>query len=249
MERQFSEHGIGAQRVTAIDGAGLPPSISARYKQAYDARFPMGAGEIGCFLSHVECWNLLVESGETHALVMEDDVLFGDSMPRIVNDTNWAALDADIIKLETNFSRTRMVKVPVAECDRRGIHLLTGKHTSTGAYVISVGAVDRLKAFADDIHLPIDQFLFNPDFPIFHEMKILQVNPAPIVQYSVLYPDDLAEEISSNLDAEREVFKRANEKFFARRILKPLRKLGKSAMRVFRSLGSKQVDKRIKYLP
>ena len=80
-------------------------------------------------------------------------------------------------------------------------------------------------------------------------MRVLQVDPAPIVQFSVLYPDDTTEEISSNLDSEREVFIPDIEGFFERRILKPLRKLAKTVRRSVRSLGSGQVEKRIKYLP
>jgi len=249
MERQFDEHGISAQRVSAVDGAALPSEILGRFKTAHDMRFPMGPGEVGCFLSHVQCWTLLQQTGESHALVMEDDVIFGASLFQIVNAVDWDGLDADIVKLETNFSRTRMARAPVLELDRRGIHLLTGKHASTGAYVINRRAIERLMGFSKEINLPIDQFLFNPDFPIFHEMRVLQVDPAPIVQFSVLYPDDTTEEISSNLDSEREVFKRDVEGFFERRILKPLRKLAKTARRSVRSLGSGQVEKRIKYLP
>lgn len=249
MERQFVEHGISAQRVPAVEGVALPSEALGRFKIAHDVRFPMGPGEVGCFLSHVQCWTSLQETGETHALVMEDDVIFGASLARLLDGVDWEGLDADIVKLETNFARTRMEKAPVLEIDGRGIRLLTGKHASTGAYVINRRVIEKLKSYSEQINLPIDQFLFNPDFSVFHEMRVLQFDPAPIVQFSILHPDDTTDEISSTLDSEREVFKRDIEGFFERRLVKPFRKLAKTARRGLRSLGGDQVEKRIKYEP
>lgn len=36
--------------------------------------FPLGAGEVGCFLSHRKCWQQIVDTGLNYALIAEDDL-------------------------------------------------------------------------------------------------------------------------------------------------------------------------------
>ena len=249
MERQFAEHQIVAFRVPAVDGAEIAPDEAAIFPNAYDARFPMGPGEIGCLLSHRKCWKTLLEANDPYALIMEDDVIFGDALHHIIENMDLAGLDADIVKLETNFSRTRISKSSPNDIDDRGIHKLLGKHTSTGAYIISNRCVQRLEILSQEFFLPVDQFLFNPDFPIFHELRMFQLNPAPAIQFSILHPDRLDDEISSTLDSERYVHQPPAEFFLERRIKKPIRKLAKTMGNWARLIGSDEISIRIKYSP
>ena len=36
--------------------------------------FPLGAGEVGCFLSHRQCWQRIVEDTQDYAFIAEDDL-------------------------------------------------------------------------------------------------------------------------------------------------------------------------------
>lgn len=64
--------------VPAVDGAALSPeAFGARYRrELFHPRYPfeLRAGEIGCFLSHRKCWELIVASGDDGAVIVEDDV-------------------------------------------------------------------------------------------------------------------------------------------------------------------------------
>ena len=44
--------------------------------------------EIGCFLSHRECWKRLIQSDEEYAAVLEDALLISDRAATYLKDTN-----------------------------------------------------------------------------------------------------------------------------------------------------------------
>lgn len=44
------------------------------------------AGEIGCYLSHLKCWELLLKSNYPYGLVLEDDCIFIDDFRKEFND-------------------------------------------------------------------------------------------------------------------------------------------------------------------
>ena len=61
-----------AQVVQAENGAGLDSAPGNLQRPHYP--FAMGAGEIGCTLSHRKCWQYIVDSGDDYALIAEDDL-------------------------------------------------------------------------------------------------------------------------------------------------------------------------------
>lgn len=67
-----------AQVVEATDGRVMSESDCARYlrRHLHDPKypFPLLAGEIGCFLSHRKCWEMIAEGSEAFGLIVEDDV-------------------------------------------------------------------------------------------------------------------------------------------------------------------------------
>lgn len=43
-------------------------------------------GEIGCYLSHLKCWDLILKTGKPYGLVLEDDVVFANDFRSKFND-------------------------------------------------------------------------------------------------------------------------------------------------------------------
>ena len=73
---QLSALGLTAEIVPAVDGATLTPAQLAGYDRAgalAKSGRTLSAGEIGCYLSHVDCARRFLASGADHALVLEDD--------------------------------------------------------------------------------------------------------------------------------------------------------------------------------
>ena len=81
MEAQFEAMGLTVTRVPAIDGkaeaARLAPMADMPGFAKLMGRPPLSA-ELGCYLSHLEVWQRLVDSGAEVGLVLEDDVVFHD---------------------------------------------------------------------------------------------------------------------------------------------------------------------------
>jgi len=100
-------------------------------------------GEIGCTLSHVKCWNTLLESGDNYALILEDDIIpaagLDDALkflvPRIDGDAPRVAL------LSGGFWYVSAEKP-------RGPYRLAGVFDAwfTHAYLINRKAAERMRA-------------------------------------------------------------------------------------------------------
>ncbi|MDE2000791.1 MAG: glycosyltransferase family 25 protein, partial [Burkholderiales bacterium] len=80
--------GLPWERAPAVDGAKLDPST---LKQLNPQPAPHGEwfrgltpGEIGCFLSHLKCWELIAQRQLACALIQEDDF---DQKPVCTRDT------------------------------------------------------------------------------------------------------------------------------------------------------------------
>lgn len=70
--------GLPWERVPGVEGKRLPPEQLAAlnpHPAPHGEWFrPLTPGEIGCFLSHLRCWQLIEERGLDCALILEDDV-------------------------------------------------------------------------------------------------------------------------------------------------------------------------------
>ena len=85
---ELEYHKIKGVFVEAINGKNLNIDrvhINQIYKPNYTYR-PLRKGEIGCYLSHIACWDLILKSGKSYGLVLEDDVVFADDFKYLFND-------------------------------------------------------------------------------------------------------------------------------------------------------------------
>ncbi len=83
IEAQLTALDLPFHRLAATDGHTLPETERARhYDVALNRRSyhkPLVAGEIGCYISHLRAWQWLLDCGEEHAVILEDDVVLGDN--------------------------------------------------------------------------------------------------------------------------------------------------------------------------
>ena len=71
LHRQFAGSRVPLHRQPAVEGSRLPAAAVRRLPG--DAAAPRGT--LGCFLSHAAAWETLLASQDSHALIMEDDVI------------------------------------------------------------------------------------------------------------------------------------------------------------------------------
>ena len=74
---QLQQHGIAFERIAAVDGRKIP---AERLQKLYDSARALaymgralGAGEIGCYLSHLHALRNFLASDADYAVVLEDD--------------------------------------------------------------------------------------------------------------------------------------------------------------------------------
>ena len=70
---------VKTQVIDAVDGSAMSEDERTRVytsDKLFEPRYPfvIGAGEIGCFLSHRRAWQAIVDAGIDAGLVIEDDV-------------------------------------------------------------------------------------------------------------------------------------------------------------------------------
>ena len=84
VSQQLQRVGLSWVRLPAVDARVLSPEQNACLDApAYRRKHGMEplAGELGCYLSHVEAMRRLLASDAAYALVLEDDVLVTDRLP------------------------------------------------------------------------------------------------------------------------------------------------------------------------
>jgi glycosyl transferase family 25 len=190
--RQAEELQIEFERIPAVDGRCLSQS---ERESVLSPRFefqPINAGEIGLFMSHKRAWQNLLDSGEPHATVFEDDVVMSSSMKTVMRSIDREIQEFDVIKLETTFRKV--------VCRRDGQSLTSGNnllrllswHGGTAGYVISASCARRLLLLKQKLSDPIDQVMFNPMSQISAQLQLLQLSPAVCVQKDILEKADSA---------------------------------------------------------
>ena len=165
MNKRLTELGLDFERVSAVEGAKLSLAELSGVCSP-NRKYPnkLTPGEIGCFLSHKKCWELLLASEDDWALVIEDDSSFAPTATDYFSTTEWIPSECQLIQFsftpDTTFS-DKTIDLP------NGSHLVRVKHSSpcgTYAYLISREAAKVALSYAAKVEGPIDNFLFGMFF-------------------------------------------------------------------------------------
>ncbi|WP_299641191.1 glycosyltransferase family 25 protein [Devosia sp.] len=186
----FLAQAQGAQldvtRIAAVDGMAMDPmqrlALSSRHFQFQ----PLNPGELGVFMSHRAAWRVLVESGEARAAVFEDDALLAADLGGLLATIDAHPPRGDVIKLETTLRDVVLGGDRATLGGRYEGRRLLSWQGGTAGYVITRICAERLLGLTDPIADTVDQVLFAPQSRISRTLHIVQVSPAPCVQYDIL---------------------------------------------------------------
>lgn len=179
MKAEFERLGLTFDRVPAVDGRLLSQEeIDAVTPSVRRWEIPIPPGEIGCFLSHRKCFEIIANGEDEYAAVFEDDIALSSQAQKVLSNCNWIPADADIIKVET-FRTVILIDTPVEITGTKYKYArLLSKHLCTGGYIVSRNAARRMLAFMDQVSVPVDNLMFDPAYEMFANFKIYQVYPA-----------------------------------------------------------------------
>lgn len=151
-----------AQVVDAVIGrdilarGDLTPHPGDLHRPSYP--FPLGAGEVGCFLSHRKCWQMIVDQGWDHALIVEDDLA--------LDPAQWGAA---MSLVATHATADSFIRLPAKRREKPGriidqsgaaqLFLPGVIGLQTVCQVVGRNAAARLLYATEQLDRPVDTFL------------------------------------------------------------------------------------------
>lgn len=163
---QLMRQGLDFKRVEAVDGRGKPASAFPQYDALRSSQFfgrELIGGEIGCYLSHLNCVQEFLESDESYCLVLEDDMSAPENLALILDQLiaaleYYGALSWDVINLGR---ATPNLRTGITSIDP---HKLFHAHyfpVTTTALLWSRHGAQAFWDTRDCIYAPVDHFLRN----------------------------------------------------------------------------------------
>ncbi len=153
--------GVDYERVEAVDAQTLSYDVYASVS-APNVEYPhhMKPGEIACFLSHRNCWQKLVESGQDWALILEDHCHFSSRAERYLKSTDWIPAECEIIQIHLSdnpFYSNRRINL---EDGNALLNIVCSAARRSSAYFISRRAAQVALEESNKITCPLDNFIF-----------------------------------------------------------------------------------------
>ena len=179
---EFARIGIEFERVAAVDAQSRSDLQETPMQLNPLTQLPLTNAEIACFLSHKACWAKIADGVDAYGVVFEDDVVFSDNAGAMLADASWIPADAEIVKLETFFRKTRLAWRRSPAGDGFSTSRLLGAHVGAAGYILSRPAARDLIDGTAELGSPVDQVLFNPRFAPSPGKTIYQLVPALCAQ-------------------------------------------------------------------
>ncbi|OBQ67692.1 glycosyltransferase family 25 protein [Mesorhizobium erdmanii] len=202
MTAEFARINIGFQRVAGIDSKQYP-DLALQPQHAIHAIRPLSGSEIACLHSHRACWTIIAQDDAPYGAVFEDDMVFSGKAGALLSNTSWVPADADVVKLETFFSRTVIQRRRSAAGNGFSVVRLRKGHPGAGGYLLSrQTARDFLEATAQ-INIAVDDLIFDPILSA--SKTVYQLVPALCAQDQFV-----ADRLPSLLDQERDAARTAS---------------------------------------
>lgn len=179
---QFARIGIAFERIEAVDARERPELDQMTQNSVSTNRLRLTGGEVACLLSHRACWMIIARGDAPYAAIFEDDIVFCARAGALLGNADWIPADADIIKLETFFHKTKVARKRIPVGPGFSISRLWADHVGTGGYIISKQTASDLIEATREIRSTVDDLVFNPGLTISPRKRIYQLIPALCAQ-------------------------------------------------------------------
>lgn len=166
--------GYEFERVRAVNGRTNPPKDWSKGRLS-----PL---ERALVESHRQCWRDLLDSEDTAACILEDDVFISKDFIAFMRNIDWIPKDADTVKLES-FEQRCWLGDPLTNFNKRSVMRLNSGTLGIAAYIITRRGAEYLLT-TETSSKPLDFFMFNG--AILAHRKIYQITPALCQQGQVM---------------------------------------------------------------
>ncbi len=183
MSRQLSELAMPVQFVAAIDARNMPDAVADRSFAPDGPLGPIPKGDKCCTLSHMRAWSMFLSTGDSHGLILEDDVAIDADAAPLLRDASCLVDPGErgLLKIERYGPESQRVLLDDVVDAGNGRHIgrLRSRHTGAAAYILSRDVAGQLLAWHEPWTLPVDHMLFNPNnSPLTERLRPYQLTPA-----------------------------------------------------------------------
>lgn len=165
---QLDSLGVPFERVNAADGKSLSEEEvrcfdrdKAKKRYHYDLTW----GEIGCYLSHIRCWQRIVQEKLDYAVILEDDQKLHPDFSKALDAIPKLTTEWSFIKLGNPFKTRKETAVETK--DGYSLVRYNKPPSGAGAQVVTYEAAKKLLAARATFFRPVDvDFQWQWEVPI-----------------------------------------------------------------------------------
>jgi glycosyl transferase, family 25 len=161
---ELKKAGLGYEIITGVDGRNLDLNDPTLVDPLLLERDPFAAGTTGCALSHQQVYRRMIADGVDEALVLEDDVTLPADLASLAEAVAGELKGAELALLScdspepckmsvegsTELPSARLLALPIDISQPR----------SSGAYVITREAAERMVRHVQPVQVSIDDWWF-----------------------------------------------------------------------------------------
>ena len=185
---RLADLGIDFKRISAIDGSTLTDDLLKKITLPKNNKRKIGCprdllrGEIGCYLSHLKCWEELLKSDEKFALILEDDIEISYRAKLFMQSEEWIPPECQFIQLHGDVIQKAKVKSKILNIGQDGklVKLVRPTPVCMWAYVISREVAQYLINNSRYILAPVDEFIASPYFSFWKKYDVWRLNPCVV---------------------------------------------------------------------
>ena len=159
-DQLLTQHGLVYERVPAVLGKALSESEIAKvYDQEANRKShyrTLSQGEIGCYLSHRECWRRIAESDEPYGIVLEDDINITGDVAKAIELIKQVDFAWDLIKLAPYNRKTRKVLLSHKMDEEFALVIHNKPMSGCAATIYSKEGAQKLLAATERFCRPVD---------------------------------------------------------------------------------------------
>lgn len=204
MECMAKNAGIVLNRFPAISANDLSDKDFRRWHPEGCSDYVLTKGEVCCFLSHMELWKIAANSDASFMAIFEDDISLSPAIRSFLADDDWLPGHVELLRLETTFDKTTVVRRGIKIHDNRTIYQLAGRCSGSAGYIISKSMAQKLLDNTNQIRMGLDWALFKVDEKSTPDLTAWLISPSFCVQQQFSERQFLPKDVEvSSLEAER----------------------------------------------